>query len=80
MSSSLTDSKAFLDDFKLAGGWYDHETFGLSEFDQMGWGGIALKDIPVSLFPVRYQSRLTGEGTHALVPYPTGTPLDTIQF
>ena len=57
MSSSITDSKAFLDDFKSAGGWYDHETFGLSEFDQMGWGGIALKDIPVSLFlEVKYSS------------------------
>jgi hypothetical protein len=54
MTSSITDSKAFLDAFKSAGGWYDHETFGLSEFDQMGWGGIALNDIPVSLFPVYY--------------------------
>lgn len=52
MSSTLSDTEAFLDSFNDAGGWYDSEVFGLVEFDQMGWGGVALKDIEVSPPPI----------------------------
>ena len=47
MSSSIANPEGFLRSFKDAGGWYDPGIFDIAEFDKMGWGGVALKDIEV---------------------------------
>lgn len=47
MSSSIQDPSEFLQSFQASGGWYDAEYFSFAEFGGMGWGGRAVKDIPV---------------------------------
>jgi hypothetical protein len=49
MSSTLQDPQVFLQSFQAAGGWFDPEYFSLAQFNGMGWGGQAVKDIPVSI-------------------------------
>ncbi len=47
--SSEIDTKDLLDAFKSSGGWYDQISFSLKPFQGMGYGGVALLDIQVSI-------------------------------
>lgn len=80
MASTITDSKAFLESFKAAGGWFDEETFGLSQFDQMGWGGVALKDIPASLRHSEICQVANSLGAYSVISYPAWIPPDTFHI
>lgn len=87
MSSTITDADGFLSSFKAAGGWYDPEVFSLAPFGQMGWGGVSLKDIPVSLrlrlisFREMCRAKLTHcPGTYTALPHPTRLPPDAAHF
>ncbi|KAK8844649.1 hypothetical protein IAR55_006496 [Kwoniella newhampshirensis] len=47
MAARSFDSEQFLSWFEDAGGWYDKRLIGLSPFMGMGYGAVALDDIPV---------------------------------
>ncbi|WVR03403.1 hypothetical protein IAU60_000394 [Kwoniella sp. DSM 27419] len=43
---NVFDPEHFLNWFKGAGGWYDESLLGLKPFEGMGYGAVALKEVP----------------------------------
>ena len=72
LKMSNTDRKQlvadFLNDFEAAGGWVNRDLLALAWFEDMGYGAVALSDIPVRT-SIR-QCILTNTGRRAALSHP----------